>query len=414
VAGLALLAPAAAHAQTPASFVFQPGPSSAFGTSLKTDANGDAWLATYRSGVPGKVVISVRRADGTVRLVHTYTAPAGYSVLAPKITVRNGLATVAWSQYKGSSGIRAMAIRCKASGCGRAQEVGRGQRVKTEATPAVDQSGRSFVFWRGTSSKGPRLQWAVTTNGRFGKVHTLGQFGSGLAAIADPRGGELLAWTAPDGRVAVGRRSSGEVSTPQHLSSGPATDVQLVAAGPEVAAAWHDGRGDGEGQPGAGAVQAAIRGAGHYDFDPAQTVFAGNGRDIELAANASGRVAIAFADASANPDAVFLVTDYVSVRTGPGAAFGTPVRAGTGPLYTPPAVAVEPGGRVVAAWTQQADLQNQMHVDAAALRPQLDAFLPATDLGQGNAPLAASIAGGTVVAFSGPAAYQGALLSSAS
>jgi hypothetical protein len=398
----ALIPAATAAAQAPSPFVFQPGPSSAFGTSLAADG-GDAWLATYQSGVPGRVSISVRRADGTVRLVHTYTAPSGNAVLAPEVTARNGIATVAWSQYKGSSRVRAMAIRCKASGCGRAQEAGRGQLVKTQATPVIDELGRSFVFWRGTSSKGPRLQWALTTNGRFGTVHTLGRAGIDLAAVADPRGGELLTWVESDGRIAVARRRSGELATPQHLSKGRASNPRLAAAGQEVIAAWRDGKGDGEGDPGAGAVQVAVRAVGTYDFGPAQTVFAGNGRDVVVAANSAGRAAIAFADAGANPSAAFLVGQYVSVRPSSGAAFGAPVRAGTGPLYTPPTVAVEPAGRVVAVWTEQADPQAPMHVFAADV-----------DLGPGNAALAASTSAGTVVAWSGPSSYQGALLSSAS
>src|SRR5688572_28503312 len=89
----ALLPTAGAAAQAPAAFDFQPGPSSPFGTSLAADAHGEAWLATYQAGVPGKVKISVRSAAGAVRLVHTYTAPAGNAVLAPKVAVRDGLET---------------------------------------------------------------------------------------------------------------------------------------------------------------------------------------------------------------------------------------------------------------------------------------------------------------------------------
>ncbi len=409
----ALIPAAGASAQAPAAFNFQPGPTSPFGTALASDSGGDAWFVSYASGVPGKVKISVRKADGPVLQVHTYTAPAGYAVLAPKLAVRNGLATVAWSESKSGARARAMAIRCKASGCGRAQEVGRAQRVKTQATPVVDEHGRSFVFWRGTSSKGMRLQWAITTNGRFGKVHTLGSFGIDLTAVADPRGGVLAGWTASNG-VAYARRGSGEFTRPTTLAPASATNLRFAVAGQEVIAAWRSGKGDGEGDPGAGAVKVASRAAGSATFGAAQTVFAGNGRDISVAANDAGRAAISFADATANPSGAFLVNQQVSVRPAPGAAFGPPIVAGSGPLYTPPAVSVEPGGRVVTAWTQQADLSAAMHVRAAALRPALDALLPAGDLGAGNAALAAAVPNGTVVAFSGPASYEGALLGSAS
>jgi len=393
----ALIPAACAHAAS--TFEFQPGPSSPFGNALTADTNGDVWLATNRSGVPGKVLVSVRRADGTVRLVATYAAPAGYATLDPKITARDGLATVAFSRSKGGSAVRAMAIRCRASGCGRAQEVGRAQRVKTEATPVVDELGRSFVFWRGTSSKGPRLQWALTTNGRFGEVHTLGRFGSDLAAIADPRGGEELAWVESGGALAVARRKRGEVATPQHLSTGPASDAQLAAAGPEVVAAWRDGRGDAEGQPGAGAVHAAIRGAGRSDFDRPQTVFAGNGRDLTLAAGADGRAALAFADAGERPDATFLATSEVAVRP-PGAAFGAPAPLGSGPLFSASAVTVT-GGRVFAAWAAQTDPQQPARIEVTEAGPAGPGI--AVDLGPGSGPLAA----GAVIAWAGPGSYLG-------
>jgi hypothetical protein len=397
IAAVALVPAASARAAP--TFEFQPGPSSPFGNALAADANGDAWLATYRSGVPGKVLVSVRRADGSVRRLTTYTAPAGYATLNPKIAARDGRATVAFSQSKGSSGIRAMAIRCTSSACGRALQVGRGQRVETEATPVVDELGRSFVFWRGTSSRGPRLQWALTANGRFRKARTLGRFGSDLTAIADPRGGEELAWVESDATVAVARRKSGEVAAPQHLSTGRASDPQLVAGGPEVFAAWRDGAGDGEGQPGAGAVHAAIRGAGRSDFGSAQTIFTGSGRDPMLAADGDGRAALAFADAGARPDATFLGTSEVAVRQ-PGGAFGAPLALGPGPLFSAPAVTVA-GGRVIGAWASQADLQQPVRIEAA----ELGAAGPGVpvDLGPGSAPLA----GGAVIAWTGPSSYLG-------
>jgi hypothetical protein len=255
---------------------------------------------------------------------------------------------------------------------------------------------------RRASSKGPRLQWALTTNGHFGKVHTLGRFGSGLAAVADPRGGELLAWTESDGRVAVARRRNSEVATPQHLSAGAATDAQLAVSGQEVVAAWRDGRGDAEGQPGAGAVDAAIRGAGSEDFGPAQTIFSSNGRDLRLATDDQGRAALAFADASANPGAAFLATSEVSVRP-PGASFGAPVRLGTGPLYSAPAVTVA-SGRVYGAWMSQTDQQQPARIQATEV--QQGATGAPIDLGPGSAPLA----GGSVIAWAGPSSYLGVAL----
>jgi len=54
----------------------------------------------------------------------------------------------------------------------------------------IDEHGRSLVLWRGTSAKGPRLQWAITTNGRFGKVHTLSGFG--IDTILLPKLAKLL------------------------------------------------------------------------------------------------------------------------------------------------------------------------------------------------------------------------------
>ena len=157
--------------------------------------------------------------------------------------------------------------------------------------------------------------------------------------------------------------------------------------------------GDGEGQPNGGAIHAAIRAAGRYDFGPAQTVFTGNGRDLVLAADAGGRAALAFADAGANPSGTFLATQRLSVRA-PGGSFAAPVALGPGPLYSAPAVTVA-GGRVFAAWASQTELATPAVIRATTPQGTV------VDLGPGSAPLAAAGSSGPVFAWSGPSSYLG-------
>ena len=172
--------------------------------------------------------------------------------------------------------------------------------------------------------------------------------------------------------------------TPRHLSTGAASEAQLAVSGQEVVAAWRGGHGDAEGQPGAGAVDVAIRGAGTDAFGPAQTVFAGNGRNLSLATDDQGRAALAFADAGANPDAAFLATSEVSVRQ-PGGAFGAPVVLGSGALYSAPAVTVA-SGRVFGAWMSQTDQQQPARIQATEV--QQGATGAAIDLGPGSGLIA--------------------------
>lgn len=396
---LLALAPAAASAEP---FTFDQG-SPGYGADLAVAEDGAAWLATPEAaGNAGvKAVRIARRApDGNVRLVARIKAPSGRTFFEPRVAAGGPIATVAWTRAKGSGELRVQAVRCTASGCGKVQTLGRAQRIKTRATPAVDSRGRAFVLWRGTSSKGLRMQWSITSNGRFGKAHTLGTGGNDIAAVAPASGTFVAAWADHTGLRVAQRRAGREMSSPQRLTTSRAAGTQLVQAGRELLVAWYAGGGDAEGEPGAGHVFAATRAAGAARFGTPQRVFEGNGRNVELAANPSGRAVLAFADAGSTPGSTVTSPTYAAVREA-GGQFGVPALLATdSPLYAAPAAAVTTGGTATVAWTRTTQPvpagPNASHVLAAAAQPGAGFGAP-VELGAGQTPLAGAAAQSLVV-----------------
>src|SRR5437879_3160406 len=57
-------------------------------------------------------------------------------------------------------------------------------------------SGRLTVIWRGRTKGGSnRLQWRITTRGKLGAVHTLGEFGNEPRLGTDASGKTVAVWT---------------------------------------------------------------------------------------------------------------------------------------------------------------------------------------------------------------------------
>ncbi|MEA2255031.1 MAG: hypothetical protein QOG35_1076 [Solirubrobacteraceae bacterium] len=166
---LLLAAVAAAPATAAADDGF--GPPFAFPASradrpadLAADPEGvQALAATTFEGRAGAVAVTLtlrNTATGAV-VRNVFRAPKGDNVLAPRVAITRRLATMSWTRYRGSGSIRVLAVRCTMAGCGPVQTLGRGQRVKTLAAPAVTADGRSLVLWRGSSRTAARA-----SNGR--------------------------------------------------------------------------------------------------------------------------------------------------------------------------------------------------------------------------------------------------------
>ncbi|MEA2392690.1 MAG: hypothetical protein QOJ82_581 [Solirubrobacteraceae bacterium] len=326
---------------------------------LAADVDGvQALAATTFEGRSGAVAVTLTLRDPATGAVvrNVFRAPKGDNVLAPRVAITRRLATMSWTRYRGPGSIRVLAVRCTMAGCGRVQTLGRGQRVKTMAAPAVTADGRSLVLWRGSSAHGgPRLQWAVTSFGRFGPVHTLGEFADQLdvATAADER--VVALWTGAHG-TRTAERGSGEFTRPRTVGAAtPAAEPRLAVAGAEVLAAWRGGTPDGEGSPGAGTAFVAIRAAATSGFGAPQAVATGEMRDLSLGADGAGRAVLAFGDlGTAPPDQTTSENVGAAIRE-PGAAFGAPVTLDdTSFLYVTPQAAVDDAGRASVVWEGRA------------------------------------------------------------
>jgi hypothetical protein len=107
-------------------------------------------------------------------------------------------------------------------------------------------SGRLTVIWRGRGGRGSnRLQWRITTGGKLGAVHTLGEFGNEPQLGTDASGKTVAVWTRyaihpsdPKGLRTAARRI-GEFTPPVTLQAGGVYSPQLVTgAGGETIVAW--------------------------------------------------------------------------------------------------------------------------------------------------------------------------------
>jgi hypothetical protein len=108
--------------------------------------------------------------------------------------------------------------------------------LKPQSAVAVQPvTGRTLVVWRGRTTKGGnRLKWRITTNGKLGAPHTLGEFGDNPQLATDASGKTVAVWLA-DRRakrqgVRTAARRVGEFLAPTQRDAcagrGPATGQQ--------------------------------------------------------------------------------------------------------------------------------------------------------------------------------------------
>jgi hypothetical protein len=276
-------------------------------------------------------------ADGTTGIAGTISAPRGRRVVAgvgavaasprgvtgdilsqPQVAVADGgRGAVVWSV-----GRRVVLSLCSAGRCARAVTVGRSQRNPAAQVAIDPASGRVLVLWRGSASGRNRLQWRITTNGRLGRVHTLGEFGDGPRIGTDASGRTVAVWLGADG-VRTAARRRGEFTRPATVTDAPAQDLRLaVAADGEAMAAWRvpaPGGADVQSPRGTPVVATRTRATG---FGPAQplpgVVDAGT---LSVALAGDGRAVLAF-DRQADDVTATVSAAY---RTGRDRPFGPAV-----------------------------------------------------------------------------------------
>ena len=135
---------------------------------------------------------------------------------------------------------------CKKGSCATPVKVG-SSALKPDPDVAVQPgNGRLTVIWRGRSKGGSnRLQWRITTGGKLGAVHTLGEFGNDPRLGTDASGKTVAVWTRyvihpSDAKgLRTAARRVGEFTRPTTLQSGAVFSPQLVTgADGETIVAW--------------------------------------------------------------------------------------------------------------------------------------------------------------------------------
>jgi hypothetical protein len=217
-------------------------------------------------------------------------------------------------------------------------------------------------MWRGHTSRGNRLQWRITTNGKLGRTHTLGEFGNQPQLGTDASGKTVALWSryvtssrSPMG-IRTAARRAGEFTRPTTLFSGRVTSGQLETGARGLTyAAWV--------APDANAVLASSRTA-NTRFAAPQTVVGGDARTVDLATSSSGFGALAIGRAAGSFD----VTVWASVAS-PGGNFSQPVNVGGGQFISdldPALAAVTAGGTTTIAWVGQPNPTSQYPAQAFA------------------------------------------------
>jgi hypothetical protein len=209
---------------------------------------------------------------------------------------------------------------CHAGRCGATVRVGSSALKPQSAVAVQPTTGRTMVMWRGRTSRGiNRLMWRITTNGKLGATHTLGEFGDNPQLATDASGRTVAAWLADrrsrDRGVRTAARRVGEFLAPTTVTRSPAADLRLVASdGGSWVAGWLTApSGIDPSQP-AGTVQVATR-TRSTAFGTPQSL--GPGATLSLAGAPDGN-ALVVTDRHVAPTSVVVS----AARRLPGQAFG--------------------------------------------------------------------------------------------
>jgi hypothetical protein len=239
---------------------------------------------------------------------------------------------------------------CRPGRCAPTMRVGT-SALKPQSTVAVQPgSGRTIVMWRGHSSKGNRLQWRITTGGRLGRTHTLGEFGDDPRLATDASGKTVAVWLADHRARQTGVRTAarrvGEFLAPTTVTSAPAADLRLVTSdGGSSVAAWLTAPEGIDVEQPRGTIEVSTRTPSTPFSAPSAL---GTGSTLSLAGSPDGHAVLA----TTRHVAQFSVV-VCAARRAPGAAFGPLVDLAppqdVSDAYGPTAAAAD-GGRALVAW----------------------------------------------------------------
>ena len=299
---------------------------------------------------------------------------------------------------------------CRGSVCRATLRVGDSSLEPQPAVAVQPGNGRTVVMWRGRTSRGlSRLQWRITTNGRLGPAHTLGELGDAPRLGTDATGKTVAAWLADRraGRTGVrtAARRAGEFLLPRAVTTDPAAALRLTTSTRgETVLAWLAGAGATNPEGPAGAVQVATR-TGASSFGVPQSL--GSGSTLSLAGSPDGHAVLA-TGRHVGPTSVVVA----AARRSPGQSFAQPVDVSE-PQFVSDAfgasAAVADGGRAMVTWASGAVpsapaptgvFAAVAEPGAAFTAPQLLADARSATLPQ---PTAAAIApSAAIVAWAGP------------
>jgi hypothetical protein len=209
---------------------------------------------------------------------------------------------------------------CHTGRCSSTVRVG-SSALKPESAVAVQPTtGRTLVMWRGRTSTGVnRLMWRISTDGKLGATHTLGEFGDNPQLATDASGRTVAVWLADrrsgDRGVRTAARRVGEFLAPTTVTGSPAADLRLVGSdGGSWVAGWLTAPSGIDLSQSAGSVQVATR-TRSTAFGAAQSL--GPGSTLSLAGAPDGN-ALLVTDRHVAPTSVVVS----AARRLPGQAFG--------------------------------------------------------------------------------------------
>jgi hypothetical protein len=309
-----------------------------------------------------------------------------------------------------SVGHRAYLVTCHDARCRPTARVGT-SALKPQSDVAVQPgTGRTIVLWRGRTSHGAnRLQWRITTNGKLGRTHSLGEFGDTPRLATDASGKTVAVWLAGRRGVRTAARRVGEFLKPASVTRSVAGALRLVSSdGGSVVAAWLAGPNGLNPESPGGTVQIATR-TRSTSFRAPQSL--GTGSTLSLAGSPDGHVALA-TDRHVGATSVVVA----AARRAPGGSFGPLVDLSPAQFVSDAygaQAAVADGGRALVAWASGVDPSANTPAGVFAVlaaptggfgAPELLAAAPAATLPQ---PTGAAItSSAAVVAWTGPEGGQ--------
>jgi hypothetical protein len=303
---------------------------------------------------------------------------------------------------------------CHAGLCRATMRVGTSALKPQSAVAVQPHSGRTIVVWRGRLRRSiDRLQWRITTNGKLGRTHTLGEFGDSPRLATDASGKTVAVWLADrrGGRTGVrtAARRVGEFVKPTTVTRSAAGALRLVTsdAGASVAA-WLSGVNSRNSEGPIGTVQVATRTPSSSFGAPSSL---GAGSTLSLAGSPDGYALLA-ADRHVSGTSVVVS----AARRDPGKPFGPPVDVAPAQFVSDAygaAAAVSDGGRMLVSWASGADpsAPTPAGVFAAVAEPG-GAFGSSQQLADAQTatlpqPTAGALTGATgLVAWAGPQGGQ--------